>query len=82
MNNIRIFANNYLCLFKHSFLHINLSIFELETYHISHEEFTSTIAHAQTSLHEGHNSVEGIHISPVHVILKKKQIGVDLTFNS
>ena len=43
-----------------------------KTYLISHEEFTAIIAHAQSSLHERHNSVEGVHVSPVQVVLKKE----------
>ena len=50
----------------------NWSMFLVKTYHVSHEEVASTIAHAQTPLHEGHNSVEGVHVSPVQVVLKKE----------
>ena len=43
-----------------------------QTYHVTHEVHVATIAHAQWPLHEGHNSVEGVHVSPVHVVLEKK----------
>ena len=41
----------------------------INTYLVSHEEVVSTIAHAQSSLHEGHNSIDCVHISPLHVVL-------------
>ena len=39
---------------------------------VSHKEVTSTIAHAQSPLHEGHDPVEGVHVSPIHIVLKEE----------
>ena len=41
------------------------------TYLVTHEELASAIAHAQSPFHEGHNSVHGVHVSPLHVVLEK-----------
>ena len=45
-----------------------------KTHLLSHEEVASTIAHAQSPLHEGHDSVEAVHVSPVHIVLKQRNI--------
>ena len=51
----------------------HMKIQEEGTYHVSHEEFVSTITHAQSPFHEGHNSVHGVHVSPLQVVLENKR---------